>query len=168
VSSSFSTLPLSDRRALEGAEGWLGLGNWREAENELASIAPDLQTHPDVIELRWHIHAAAKRWQAAVDVAETLVGLAPERVNAWVHRSFALHELKRTQEAYDKLVPAAESFSKVWTVPYNLACYCAQLGRLQESRTWLKKALSIDKIQANLAAIEDPDLKPLREPGFRW
>jgi len=40
-------------------------------------------------------------------------------------KQLALHELKRTQEAFDLLLPAADKFPAPWTIPYNLACYCA-------------------------------------------
>jgi len=43
---------------------------------------------------------AAKKWEAVVQIAEALVNLAPEKSDGWVSRSFALHELKRTQEAF--------------------------------------------------------------------
>ena len=56
-----------------------------------------------------------------------------------------LHKLKRTEEAFDLLLPVGEKFSKEWIIPYNLACYCAQLGRLEQSREWFKKALAIDE-----------------------
>ena len=49
----------------------------------------------------------------------------------------------------------------MWTIPYNLACYCAQLRRLDESREWVKKAMAIDEHTVKRAAIDDPDLKPL-------
>jgi hypothetical protein len=45
-----------------------------------------------------------------VDIAAAVVKLAPEKSNGWIHRSFALHELKRTDEAFDNLLPAAEQF----------------------------------------------------------
>jgi hypothetical protein len=60
-------------------------------------------------------------------IAGAIIKLAPEQSNGWIHRSYALHELKRTQEAFDNLLPVADNFSKVWTVPYNLSCYCAHL-----------------------------------------
>src|SRR4051812_39620774 len=64
----------------------------------------------------------------------------PTRPDAWIHRSFALHELKRTQEAFDELLSGADRFPKVWTIPYDLACYCAQLERLEECKEWFTKA----------------------------
>jgi len=46
---------------------------------------------------------------------------------------------------------------------YNLACYSCQLGRLDEARDWLKKAIALvgaDTIKEMAAT--DPDLEPLR------
>jgi len=33
-------LPFPDNKHLEAAEGWLGLGNWLEANEELENITP--------------------------------------------------------------------------------------------------------------------------------
>ena len=42
-----------------------------------------------------------------VDIAEPNVQQGPERLFGWLQHSFALHELKRTREALDALLPAA-------------------------------------------------------------
>ncbi len=87
-----------------------------------------------------------------------------------IHRSFALHELKRTKEAQALLLPAFKKFPGHWTIPYNLACYCAQLGELDESQQWLKAAMSSDESRTKRMAIDDPDLKPLWDSmsGTLW
>ena len=104
----------------------------------------------------------AKKWDFVIAVAETLVKLIPNNPQAWIQRSFALHEMKRTQEAFDLLLPAAALFPKQWLIPYNLACYTAQLARLKDSRQWLEKAFAIRNTKAiKLMALEDPDLEPL-------
>jgi tetratricopeptide (TPR) repeat protein len=150
-----------DSMYLEAAQGWLELRNHLEANAELERITPQLRAHPDVLEVRWHIYAHAKKWNACVDIAEAIIKLDPDRPESWIHRSFALHELKRTQEAFDQLLPVAERIPKVWTIPYNLACYCAQLGRLDESQEWFKKAMAIDEHTVRRTGIDDSDLKPL-------
>jgi tetratricopeptide (TPR) repeat protein len=154
-------LALTDKRHLEAAQGWLELGNDREANEALEQITPQLRAHPDVLEVRWQIYAKGKKWEACVDIAAAIIKLAPDRPDAWIHRSFALHELKRTQEAFDHLLPVADRFPKMWTIPYNLACYCAQLGRLDECQAWFKKAMAIEEQTVKRVAIDDPDLKPL-------
>ena len=103
----------------------------------------------------------AAKWGACVDLAGAIIKLDRRRADAWIYRSFAVHEMKRTKEAYDQLLPVAEKFPEVWTIPYNLACYCAQLGRLDECKWWFKKAMAIDEQNVKREAIDDPDLKPL-------
>jgi tetratricopeptide (TPR) repeat protein len=136
-------LPLPDLHHLRAASGWLELGDHLEANEEL---------------------------EACADIATTVIKLAPERHDGWIHRSFALHELKRTEEAFENLLPAAEQFPDVWTIPYNLACYCSQLQRLEEAEAWLKKAMEIDGDTVKRAAIDDPDLLPLWDSmsGTLW
>jgi tetratricopeptide (TPR) repeat protein len=148
---------------LSAAVGWLELGNWREADEELEKIAPALRAHPDVLEIRWAIHAKAGKWEQCVDIGNDLINADAENSSGWIHRSFALHELKRTQEAADLLVPAAALFPEEWLIRYNLACYACQLGDREEAWKWLKMALSLgDAKQVKLMALNDPDLKPLR------
>ncbi len=167
---SLPDLPESARFHFRAAQGWLELNNHLEADKELDEITPQLRAHPDVLELRWEIYARAEKWEACVNLAESLVELRPNSATGWIQRSFALHELKRTQEAFDNLLPAADNFPGVWTIPYNLACYCAQLGGLEECESWFKKAMAIDEHTVKRAAIDDPDLKPFWDSlsGTLW
>jgi tetratricopeptide (TPR) repeat protein len=157
-----------DSHHLRAAQGWLGLGNPLEAAAELNNITPALNAHPDVLEVRWHIFASSKQWDACVEIGMALTKLAPDLPEGWLGRSIALHKLKRTKEAFDQLIPTAERHPRVWTIPYNLACYCAQLGQLAEAKGWLEKAFattasSEDMKCLNRMALEDPDLEPLRK-----
>ncbi len=103
-----SPLKAPDKFHVDAAQGWIELGDHMEANEELEHIAPELRAHPDVLEIRWHIYAHTKEWDACVDIAEEIIKLAPEREGGWIHRSFALHELGRTQEAFDQLLPTIE------------------------------------------------------------
>jgi tetratricopeptide (TPR) repeat protein len=152
-----------DSHHLRAAIGWLELGNALEASRELDRIAPPLQAHPDVLAVRWHLAAHTRQWETCAEIAATMIQLDPAQPEPWIHRSFALHELKRTAEAFEQLVCVADDFPEVWTIPYNLACYCAQLGRLDDGEAWFKKAWAIDADAAGAAALVDPDLKPIRE-----
>lgn len=149
--------------ALLAAEGWLELGNPIEAAAELNEIPPDLQPHPSVLEIRWQIAAFTKKWEDGVAIAASLMLVAPENPLGWIHRSYALHELKRTAEARDNLLRVADKFPSA-TIRYNLACYECQLGRLEQARIWFNKALELgDPKTLRLAALRDPDLEPLWE-----
>jgi predicted Zn-dependent protease len=147
---------------LAAAQGWVELGDCREAANELDRLPPELHQHPDVLELRWQIAVKAERWEDALQVAETLCHLVPESPFGWIHRSYCLHELKRTQEAWDLLLPVAERFPGEWLISYNLACYACQLGRLDEGKSWFMRAIELgDPLKVNRLAAKDPDLRPL-------
>ena len=156
-----SALPLPDERFLDAAEGWLGLGDYSSAIEELDHITAEFRTHPEVLLLRLQIYSAAEKWPACVELGEAIVKASPDIPDGWVGRSFALHELKRTAEAFDRLLPAGNKFPKYHVIRYNLACYCTQLNRLDEAELWFKKALAIDGQAVQNSATDDPDLKPL-------
>lgn len=157
-----NTLEPPDIFHFSAAVGWFELGNKSEARDELQKIRPQFRQHPEVLELDWTLACAAEEWETCVRIGDIIVEAAPERPFGWIHRSYALHEMRRTEEAWDALLPAAELFPKDYLVPYNLACYAAQMDQLEEARFWIGKAIMIagmEKIKEMAAT--DEDLKPL-------
>lgn len=148
---------------LQAVQGWLELGNKKEANAELQKIARELRTHPDVLKVSWDVYAAGRNWESALEVAAALIQIDPEDPLGWVHRSYCLHELKRTTEARDSLLRVVSRFPLSATMRYNLACYECQLGRLTSAKNWLRKAFVLgDRKQMKKVALEDPDLGPLQ------
>ena len=153
-----------DSHYLNGAVGWCELGNFAEARAELHRISALNRDHPQVLAEEWRIYAAEKHWLPALEVARRLIEVAPDIPAGWINQSYSLHELKLTQEARNQLVPVAEKFPVVSTIPYNLACYACQLGDLTEARQWLAKAIKIGGAEdIKPMALSDPDLKPMWE-----
>jgi len=153
---------------LQAAIGWLELGNPREATAELELINPRHRHHPAVLDARWEIHAAAKNWDACLDVARTEIEHAPDRVDGWVHRAYALRRATHgtLEAAFEALRPAVEKFPELPLIPYNLACYCCQLGQLTEAREWLAQAFARaeplgEKQGLRAIALQDSDLEAL-------
>lgn len=147
---------------LSGAIGWIELGNRVEARLELDKIGPKFRNHPDVLELKWTLASDAKDWPACVKIGETMVKVAPERSFGWVHRSYALHEMNRTEEAWNCLLPAEKMFPDELLIPYNLACYAAKMDKLDEARFWLSKAVSLGGIEkVKQMGLKDTDLQSL-------
>ena len=148
---------------LNAAVGWLELGNHLEANEDLEKIAPALRVHPDVLMVEYQIHAQAGKWEFAADIAQTISTMLPDNSYGWVHLAYALHELKRTREAWNVLLPVVDKFPDAYLIRYNLACYACQLGNLPDAKQWLEKAFAIaDKKSVKLMALKDPDLEPLR------
>lgn len=163
-------VPINDMNSIEppdlfflsSAVGWIELGNRAEARLELEKISAKFREHPDVLELKWTLASDAKDWTACVDIAETIVRVAPDRSFGWVHRSYALHELGKTDEAWKRLLPAEKIFPEEFLIPYNLACYAAQLDNLDDARFWLSKAVTLGGIQkVKLMGLQDNDLTAL-------
>jgi Flp pilus assembly protein TadD len=157
-----------DNHHLEATTGWLMLGNPSEARVEFELISSAGRRQPEVLDVEWRLLADEKRWEEAVAVADAQVLASPADVQGWIHRSFALHELRRTSTARDLLLPAAKKFPKESLIAYNLACYECQLGNFEAARDWLRRALShhksADGRQKQLAmALSDSDLLPLAD-----
>jgi tetratricopeptide (TPR) repeat protein len=155
-----------DAHCLNAATGWLMLGNAAEARTEFDQISATLRLHPAVLDFEWRLLATERHWLAAAEVGQKLVQVCPDDANAWVHRSYALHELRRTREAFDKLLPAAGHFPQEPIISYNLACYTCQLGDLTAARRWVDRSLALskkasEKLLRLRSALEDPDLQPL-------
>lgn len=155
-----------DNHHLNAAIGWLTLGNSAEARADLERLSPGHRALPEVLAVEWQLLAVERRWKDAAQVAGLWVEAAPGSPEAWIQRSFALHETRCTREAWDKLLPAATLFPGISTIPYNLACYACQLGDLDGGRRWLRRSLLIIKGKTERriwvsAAQRDPDLKPL-------
>lgn len=156
-------LEYPDRHHLNAAAGWLELGERVEADRELSHLSEAGRTHPEVLALRWHLLADHGDWAGALAVARQHLLTAPNSAQAWIHQSFALHELRRTDEALAELQRVAERFPEVGTIPYNLACYTCRLGRLEDARQWLRRAFEVQgKKETLAAAVDDPDLAALR------
>jgi tetratricopeptide (TPR) repeat protein len=159
-------LPPPDHHFFDAAVGWLMLGNPREAEAEFCRIDPERQRDPDLLEFKWGIHAAARDWQKAAATARLLQEMDPHRAFGWIHLAYSLRRVHDggLAKAWDILRPAHDLFPKEALISYNLACYAAQLGQLDQAWDWLGKACATwgsDKTRT--MALEDPDLAPLRE-----
>jgi len=162
MTKKLKDLPHPDNKHFDAAEGWLELGNWKEANEELEQITPRFRAHPYVLEMRYKIYQAAGRLEMAVEVAKGLRTILPYSPLSHIHLAFSFHELKRTKEAYDTLILVVDQFQNQWVMRYNLACYSCQLINLKEAMEWLGKAIDLTgKKDIRLMALEDPDLEPL-------
>jgi len=132
-----------DETQVEAAEGWIGLGDYVAANDELEQMTPANRAHPDVLQLRWRIYVAAKNWEACLDNSTALTKLTTERRFGWIHRAHTLDKLGRTQEAKDLLLSVVGELEVNSTIPYHLAQFCAKLGQVDESEQWLGKALLV-------------------------
>ena len=153
-----------DPMHLEAAAGWIQLGDYNSANDELEKIRAEWRAHPDVLDLRWLIYSHHEQWDACLDIASAIVKIASDRVWGWVHKAYALRRATGggIEKAKPVLLEAAKLFPDDDIIQYNLACYCAQLGQLDAAQEHLDKSYEIgDAKQIKLMALDDDDLKPL-------
>ena len=84
-----------DEVHLQAAVGWLELGNWQEANEELENITPLNRAHADVLQVRVKIYSAAGKWDYVGEVANTLCSMLPELSFGPVHLAYALRHHAR-------------------------------------------------------------------------
>jgi tetratricopeptide (TPR) repeat protein len=154
-----------DRRHVEAAEGWLMLGNCSEAEAELARVGSEGRGHPDVLRVQYQLLATVEKWDDAYLAAASLVSLLPDEPDVWIWRAYAARRMAGggLERALEALRPAVEKFANEPILPFNIACYCCQLGQLAEARNWLERAIRIGGSHIRELAAQDPDLQPLRD-----
>ena len=164
MKTSAHPLEQADVFHLRAASGWIGLGDLDSARAELSQISPWQRLHPEVLLVHGEFFFADEDWEALVELSVVLLEKFPKQEPLWIQRSYALHELQRTQEAFDQLLPATRKFRKSWLVRYNLACYCARLGNPAEALRLLCTAMELANVaQIKAMALDDPDFAELRE-----
>ena len=164
-------LDASDVVRLRAVQGWLELGMAADAASELAALPDRCRDHPLVLDTAWSVAAAQDRWADAYGVGRRLVELHPMLESGWIHRSFAARRMPggSVEQALAQLLPAATRFPDMPLIPYNLACYLATLGRVDEAWRWYTEAERRESRREGnpdllrLQALGDPDLTPLRE-----
>ena len=157
-----SHLDYPDAFHLRSAVGWLELGNWQEANEELERIRPEQRAHPDVLQVRVKIYTAAEKWDYVAEVANTLCAMLPDSSFGPLHLAHSLRVLGRPHEARAALLPVADKFPSEWRVAYQLACYSCKVGELKEALRWLEMAMDVaGKTDIRSRALDEKDLAPL-------
>jgi Flp pilus assembly protein TadD len=150
-----------DRRHLEYSRGYMVLGMLDDATSELNRISPEHFADPEILEVRLKIHAKAKRWPNAVDVARYLAKVQPSNPARFIQLASAVRHAVCTESAREILVDAKKRFPNNPAIQYNLGCYAAQLGDLESARSYVRRAIELDP-SFQTRALEDPDLEPIR------
>lgn len=147
-------------RHLTAADGYLMLGMVQEANDELEELAPAVKHSRGVLAVRARIYIAAGSWELLREVAGFLVNCWPEDAQHWIWLTYGTRRCHSLTEAEQVLLDALRMHATEPMIHFNLACYSAQLGRLDEARQRLERAISLGP-DLRLMALDDPDLEPL-------
>ena len=145
-------------RIFQAAQGYLELGMMDDALAELDSLPAAAQERAEVLHLRVFIHMQAKGWQEALKISERVCRLYPDDTAGFIHAAFCLHALGRTTEAKQVLLGGPSALLSEATYHYNLGCYDAALGHIEDAQAHLRVSFQLDKKFREIAKT-DADLR---------
>lgn len=145
---------------LEPFAGYFHLGMFHEANDALDDLPTEFKTHPKVLLARFSLLLEMKRWDDGVLLGESLIRLWPQELEFHFKTAYCLHELKRTKEVKETLEAAPVSIRGTAVFHFNLACYAAQLGHLDEAKKLLTRCFEKEP-RFKEEALDDPDLEPV-------
>lgn len=155
-------LTVHTRRQLGYAEGYLQLGLKAEAAKALGEITGEDNDATPVLAMRLAVHAERAEWAKAAKVGAVVCEREPNTPGFWIQWAYAVRRHKGLPQAREILIRGVGLHPREAVFHFNLACYEAQLGHLDDARAFLETACGLDESFTELAKT-DPDLTPLRE-----
>lgn len=105
-----TTLTMTDiERRIIAAQGYVELGLFADAREELGALPEGLFDRSDVIEITVLCLMGEHRWEEALADARRLCVAEPEEPGGFIHAAYCLHEMGRTRDAVDVLVRGPSS-----------------------------------------------------------
>lgn len=145
---------------LKASLGYLDLGMVQDAWDELEEIPAEQRHLPPVLQVRLEIYLRMGKYEGMATIAEHLTKALPEDSQNWISLAYAQRRYLDLQTAEKTLLEAQKRFPEEATIPFNLACYACQLGKLDEAKEKLTKAIEMEPAFKK-AALEVEDLKPI-------
>jgi tetratricopeptide (TPR) repeat protein len=149
------------QRRILASSGFADLGLYQEAVDELEEIPEQAKDSVPVLVAWLEVYQNWQKWGEAVAVADRLIEKDPEDPSWFVALAYATRRARDLSSAREILQGAAAKFPGCAVIHFNLGCYAAQLGELEQARRYLAAAIDLDQSFAELAK-SDPDLEPLR------
>jgi predicted Zn-dependent protease len=131
-------------RSLSAAEGYLQLEMPDEAMREIESLPRNVRDGQHAAELELAAEMMRKHWNRGVDLARLLCRLQPSKKAYYLHAAFCLHETGDTLAAKSFLMSGPKSLMKDALFHYNMGCYSAVLGDVEEAQRHLRQAFELD------------------------
>jgi tetratricopeptide (TPR) repeat protein len=148
-----------DQQYWQAAVGYVELGMFQDANDQLEKIDPFNRAAPEVLAVRLAIYRGLKKWELMQQIAKRLKEFQPDNVEWTISLAYATRRTYSIDVAMEILLDAEAKFPREAAIPYNLACYYCQLGEMEKAKRYLKEAFEID-LNWRKAALDDEDLKP--------
>lgn len=104
-----------DRQHFDAAQGWIGLGQFLEATEELEALTPAARARPEVLLERVRIYALAKRWDYLLEIGNALLAAYAKHPEFNYHMARACAQTGRLEDAREFLiVPFTSEDGRAW------------------------------------------------------
>lgn len=153
---------MSLERSLLAAQGYIELDMFGEALRELDELANEDKLREEALHMRLFLVMRSRQWSEALSVCELLRQKNPDLTTGYIHGAFCLHELGRTDEAKTLLLSGPTSLLSEATYYYNLGCYDAVLGNIEDAQYSLQISFRMDDKFREIAK-NDPDLQSVSD-----
>lgn len=149
---------------LKHAEGWLELGDYTSASEELDKLPANQKASIQVLDLRLCIYTAAKKWSHVEAISRGLCAALPGSERHFLILADALHKQGKNQEAFDVLLPLLHLNSV--EIHYHCVCYACQAGHIFDALDLMFVAIEMGIESGNdirQRALDDPRLEEIWE-----
>jgi tetratricopeptide (TPR) repeat protein len=143
---------------LLAAEGWIELGSYDEAAEELHNCPPDVKSSVSFVKLWVRIFAAKGRWVEVEQYCELLAKHAPDDPFTIMNQAEAFHRQGRSREAFAVFQMAPVSMKMGPEYFYAIARVLCALEQYTLALTCVGKAVDLDET-FRMKALTDPDLE---------
>lgn len=155
------TLSVHTRRQLGYAEGYLTLGLKAEAAEALGEINGKERDATPVLAMWLAVYCDRGEWAPAAKAGAVLCEREPNEPAHWIQWAYATRRHAGLAQAREILMRGVGLHPREAVFHFNLACYEAQLGHLDDARAFLETACGLDESFSELAKT-DADLEPIR------
>src|SRR5437016_3993553 len=137
-------LEAPDYQHWQAAVGYVELGMFQEANDQIEDIDPFNRAAPEVLAVRVAVYHGLKKWELMREVAKRLAEFQPNDIQWTISLAYATRRAISIEAAKEILLNAESKFPKEAIIKYNVACYCCQLAEIENAKNYLKKAFEID------------------------
>jgi tetratricopeptide (TPR) repeat protein len=124
------SLEAPDLQYWKAAVGYVELGMFQDANDQLENIDSFNRAAPEVLAVRIAVYHGLKKWELMQEVAKRLAEFEPNDIQWTISLAYATRRADSIQAAKKILLNAESKFPKEAIIKYNLACYCCQLGEI--------------------------------------
>jgi len=156
------SLSTHTRRQLSYAEGYLLLGMKVQAAEALDQISGEDRDATPVLAMWMTVHNERGDWAHAAEAGAVVCDREPQIAHHWIQWAYATRRHAGIAAARDILMRGVGLHPREAVFHFNLACYEAQLGHLDDARAFLDTACGLEADFSEFAKT-DPDLAPLRD-----